>query len=86
MYLKNPKLSQDDMQLIFDCILFTSTPDIGWKADKRIPTQAFELIKKFQAAGWKGSEQLYLSKGSGQYEIPILSQFLEDTNVVKPNK
>ncbi len=82
-FVKSPNLTQEDLQLIFDCILFTTSVDVGW--EDKIPTDSklFKLIKKFGNIGWKGSESLYLFNGTERYEDELVSTYIEELKLLR---
>jgi hypothetical protein len=82
-YVKSPNLTQEDLQLIFDCILFSACTDVGWEG--KIPTndKLYTLVKKFGNIGWKGSDALYLFQGSLGYEDELVAKYIEDLKLLR---
>lgn len=82
-YIKSPRLSQEDLQLLFDCVLFSASTNACWADDIRCDEAILELIQKFGCIGWKGSEPLTLFKGDGKYEEPEISKYIEEMKILK---
>lgn len=81
-YVKAPNFSQEDLQLLFDCLVFSISCDVCWDNDQEDRQDLRKsLLKKFYEIGWKTSDLLYLFKGS-QYEDSI-SELMEESGCVK---
>ena len=81
-YVKAPNLTQEDLQLLFDCLVFSISTDVCWEDDQQDRQELRrELFKKFSGIGWKNSNLLYLFK-SKQYEDSI-SELIESTKCVR---
>ena len=80
-FVKSPKLTQEDLQLLFDCLVFSISTDVCWNNDQEDRQNLRrELFIKFSSIGWKNSDLLYLFKGS-QYEDSI-SELIEMSGCV----
>tara|TARA_R110001606_G_scaffold88448_4_gene199226 strand:- start:2941 stop:3210 length:270 start_codon:yes stop_codon:yes gene_type:complete len=82
-YNKPPRLTQEDLQLLFDCVLFSTSTDVGWNNSLSSQSKLFEIIKKFAAVGWKGSDMLYLFNGNERYEDELISDYIERVNILR---
>lgn len=80
-----PKLTSEDLQLLFDCLVFSLSTNCCWDAEEDDRDQVKQkLLKKFAYKGWKNSNFITLFK-SGPYEESI-SDLIEQLGCTEINK
>lgn len=80
-----PKLTSEDLQLLFDCLVFSLSTNCCWDAKEDDRDQIKQkLLKKFAYKGWKNSNFITLFK-NGPYEESI-SDLIEQLGCTEINK